>query len=109
MLMSLNSHEFLQIEAMAKAYGAKFRSDAALFPRLDGDRSPLSLRIPVRRGMPAGSVRTRNFCRWKEFFLKEQGNEIDRETLQLRCWRYDLPHRRGGPFDAVHDGEGFQI
>lgn len=46
MLMSLNSHEFLEIENMAKAFGVSFRFDGAIFPRFNGDKSPLALRIP---------------------------------------------------------------
>ena len=44
-LMTLNNHEFFDIEQMAKDYGMKFRFDAAIFPRFDGDKSPLHLRV----------------------------------------------------------------
>jgi radical SAM protein with 4Fe4S-binding SPASM domain len=45
-LMTLNRHEFYDMENMAKTYGTNFRVDAAIFPRFNGDRSPLKLRVP---------------------------------------------------------------
>lgn len=45
MLLSCNAHEAEAIEELARRYGVKFRLDAALFPRLDGDRAPLAYRI----------------------------------------------------------------
>ncbi len=44
-LMSLNRHEFLDMENMAKGFGVNFRFDGAIFPRFNGDKFPLSLRI----------------------------------------------------------------
>jgi radical SAM protein with 4Fe4S-binding SPASM domain len=44
-LMTLNRHEFYDMERMAKDYGVKFRFDAAIFPRLNGDQDPLLLRV----------------------------------------------------------------
>lgn len=46
-LMTLNSHEFYDIENTAKVLGTKFRFDPCIFPRLNGDRSPLELRVPA--------------------------------------------------------------
>jgi len=45
MLMILNSHELSAMEEMAKNFGIKFRFDAALFACLNGDKTPLSLRV----------------------------------------------------------------
>ena len=44
-LMGPNQGEFADMERLAKDYGVAFRFDAAIFPRLDGDKSPLSLRV----------------------------------------------------------------
>ena len=46
-LMTLNRHEFYGIENIAKRLGLKFRFDACLFPRLNGDKTPISLRVPA--------------------------------------------------------------
>jgi len=45
-LMSLNRHEFSEMQRMAEAYGAKFRMDAEIFPRFDGNKTPIQFRIP---------------------------------------------------------------
>jgi radical SAM protein with 4Fe4S-binding SPASM domain len=44
-LMTINSHEFYEIKNMAKEFGVKFRFDADIFPRSDGNKSPLDLRV----------------------------------------------------------------
>ncbi|HXX57901.1 MAG TPA: radical SAM protein, partial [Thermodesulfovibrionales bacterium] len=44
-LMTMNSHEFADIEDMAREFGVKFRFDAAIFPCANGDKSPLNLRV----------------------------------------------------------------
>lgn len=44
-LMSLNRHEFYDIERIAKRYNVKFRFDAEIFPRFNGDNSPVNLRV----------------------------------------------------------------
>jgi radical SAM protein with 4Fe4S-binding SPASM domain len=66
MLMSLNSGEIDALAALAREYGARWRLDPALSPRLDGDRAPLALRVPAaeaaRREL-GGEERTR---RWRE-------------------------------------------
>lgn len=44
-LMTLNSDEFFAIEDMAKEFGVKFRFDAAISPRTDGDKTPVLFRV----------------------------------------------------------------
>ena len=46
-LMTLNAHEFSDIEQLALDWGVRFRFDAAIFPRLNGDRAPLALALLV--------------------------------------------------------------
>jgi radical SAM protein with 4Fe4S-binding SPASM domain len=45
-VMTHNVHELPAIEEIARRAGVPFRFDAAIFPRLDGDRGPIALRIP---------------------------------------------------------------
>ena len=73
-LMTLNRHEFFDIERMASDLGVGFRFDAAIFPRLDGDLAPVELRVPVAEAVE-----------------KELGDE-DR----LKAWQTYL-ERRGEP------------
>ena len=44
-LMTLNRHEFEEIKNTAKKYGVPFRFDAMIFPKFNGDKSPLHLRV----------------------------------------------------------------
>jgi radical SAM protein with 4Fe4S-binding SPASM domain len=45
MIMTANIHEFDGMLALAQDFGVKFRADPELFPALDGDRSPIDLRV----------------------------------------------------------------
>ncbi|MFI5294156.1 MAG: radical SAM protein [Thermodesulfovibrionales bacterium] len=69
-LMTINRHEFTDMENMAKELGVRFRFDAAISPRMDGDNSPLGLRVPPEEAIEkemsgAGKVES-----WKTFFEK---------------------------------------
>ncbi|MBW1789298.1 MAG: radical SAM protein, partial [Deltaproteobacteria bacterium] len=44
-LMTLNRHEFDPMREIAEAFGVRFRFDAAVFPRFNGDTSPMKLRV----------------------------------------------------------------
>ncbi|MFH1984952.1 MAG: radical SAM protein [Pseudomonadota bacterium] len=44
-LMTLNAEELTAMRAMADARGVDFRFDPAIFPRLDGDKGPIDLRV----------------------------------------------------------------
>jgi MoaA/NifB/PqqE/SkfB family radical SAM enzyme len=45
-MMTPNRHEFYDMQNLAGHYGVKFRVDAGVFPRFDGDPAPLHLRLP---------------------------------------------------------------
>ena len=55
-LTTLNLCEFEGMERLAADHGARWRFDPAIFPRLDGDRSPLAYRVSpteaARRDIP---------------------------------------------------------
>lgn len=121
MLMSVNSHEFYEIERIAKSYGVKFRFDAALFPRFDQDRFPISLRVPVEEAIDKEFSDVNRLTEWKTFIGRNRtantgdrlyscgagvsSFHIDAEgflmpCLMVRHFKYDL---RSGRFD-----EGWQ-
>jgi MoaA/NifB/PqqE/SkfB family radical SAM enzyme len=72
-LMSLNKHEFFDIENMAKEFGVKFRFDPGIFPRFNGDKNPLALRVSpddaVEKEFSDG-IRAKN---WKKYFERTKG------------------------------------
>jgi radical SAM protein with 4Fe4S-binding SPASM domain len=73
MLMTLNRHEFYDIETMAKEYGVKFRFDAAIFPCMDGDKSPLGLRVSPEEAIEKEFSDRDRSRQWKVFFERMQG------------------------------------
>jgi len=50
-LMTLNRHEFFEIKKIADGFGVKFRFDPAISPRLNGDKSPIALRVPAEEAV----------------------------------------------------------
>jgi radical SAM protein with 4Fe4S-binding SPASM domain len=76
MLMTLNSHELSAIEDMAGLLGLKFRFDAAIFPRLNGDRSPLGLRVPPAEVVEKEFADAERYCQWKDFFHRAESSPL---------------------------------
>jgi radical SAM protein with 4Fe4S-binding SPASM domain len=70
-LMTLNSHEFYDMEKIARDLGVKFRFDAALFPRFNGDKSPIKLRVSPEEAVEkefSDNERTSSWCRYYQRF-----------------------------------------
>ncbi len=69
-LMTMNRHEYAAIENIARELGVRFRFDAAVSPRLDGDNGPLSLRVSPEEAIEneiSGSGKAQT---WTKFFEK---------------------------------------
>ncbi len=66
-LMTLNRHEFSDMETMAKDFGLKFRFDAALFPRLNGDQSPVNLRVSPAEAVEKEFSDLERVDQWEKF------------------------------------------
>ncbi|MBI5633654.1 MAG: radical SAM protein [Nitrospirae bacterium] len=66
-LMTMNSHEFSAIEDTAKAFGVKFRLDAAIFPRFNGDLSPLDLRVSPSEAVEKEFSDVERVAQWETF------------------------------------------
>jgi len=72
-LMTLNRHEFYEIENIAKNLGMKFRFDACLFPRLNGDKTPLMLRVPPADAVEIEFSNSERARIMNDFFDKHKG------------------------------------
>lgn len=72
-LMTLNRHEFFDIQNMAREWGVKFRFDAALFPGLTGDKSPLKLRVPVEDAIEKEFSDENRARAWKDLSREMKG------------------------------------
>ncbi len=69
-LMTVNSGEFPQMEKMASRFGVKFRFDAAIFPRLNGDRTPLNLRVPPEYAIDREFSSAERSRSWGEYYRR---------------------------------------
>lgn len=82
-LMTLNTHEFSDIERMAEEFGVKFRFDAAIFPRLNGDRAPVGLRVSAAEAVGKELSDPARTAQWKKF-LDARRDRSSSEDL-YRC------------------------
>lgn len=82
-LMSLNHDEFFAIENMAKKYGIKFRFDAALFPGLEGDKTPVHLRVSAEEAVEKEFSDDARGKEWKDFF--ERMRELPISDTLYQC------------------------
>jgi radical SAM protein with 4Fe4S-binding SPASM domain len=71
-LMTLNRHEFFDIKKLAEEFGVKFRFDAAIFPCLNGDKTPLSLRVSPEEAIEKEFSDEKNVLQWIEYFKRSQ-------------------------------------
>jgi MoaA/NifB/PqqE/SkfB family radical SAM enzyme len=83
MLMSLNSHEFHQIRDMAKSYGVKFRLDPAISPMLDGNPSPIELRLAPHEAVEQEFSDPERLKNWISFY--ERFRDVPATNLLYDC------------------------
>jgi radical SAM protein with 4Fe4S-binding SPASM domain len=67
-LMTVNQHEFYEMEQMAKDFGVPFRFDTAIFPRFNGDLSPIKLRISPEEAIEKEFSEPERSKEWKNFY-----------------------------------------
>lgn len=68
-LMTLNRHEFEEMEALARDLGVSFRFDAAIFPCLpNGDKAPLDLRVTPEEAVAKEMANADRARHWKEYY-----------------------------------------
>jgi radical SAM protein with 4Fe4S-binding SPASM domain len=82
-LMTLNLDEFDAMAGIAAAHGARWRFDAAIFPRLDGDRSPLALRVPPGDAARLDIGDARRAGEWRSCY--EAGRDLPPSRLLYTC------------------------
>jgi radical SAM protein with 4Fe4S-binding SPASM domain len=75
-LMTLNSHEFFSIQNIAGEFGIKFRFDAALFPRRNGDRTPLTLRVSPEDAVEKEFSDSDRTLSWKKYFQRVRSKSL---------------------------------
>jgi radical SAM protein with 4Fe4S-binding SPASM domain len=68
--MTANQHEFSQMEQMARNLCVPFRFDAAIFPRFDGDLSPLKLRVRSEEAIEKEFSEPDRRQEWMDFYVR---------------------------------------
>lgn len=82
-LMTLNRHEYDSIKDMAAAYGVPFRFDAAIFPCISGDKTPLSMRLPPEDVIGIEFADEGRVQDWKDFIHRFQ--EVPESDALYQC------------------------
>lgn len=72
LLMKPNRHEFEQIARLAENLGCAFRFDGEIFPRINGDRSPLSLRLSPETLVETEFQVDKRREEWIKYYLKRK-------------------------------------
>ncbi len=79
-LMTLNRHEFAEIEELARNGQMDFRFDAAIFPTLGGDLSPIQLRVPAEEAIALEFFDQKRAEDWTRYFLRS-GSQTSSNAL----------------------------
>jgi radical SAM protein with 4Fe4S-binding SPASM domain len=77
MLLNVNFHELAAMESFAADLGARFRFDAMIAPRLDGDPAPLAFRVSPEQAVAndfANRKRARELCDFFHRMNKRKGS-----------------------------------
>jgi radical SAM protein with 4Fe4S-binding SPASM domain len=69
-LMTLNKHEIKEMLELSKDEGVKFRVDGAIFPRLDGDKTPMQFRLTPEEVVEAEFMLPDREKTWHDFLDK---------------------------------------
>ncbi|UCG77244.1 MAG: radical SAM protein [Nitrospirota bacterium] len=72
-LMSLNADDLFEIRRTAGRFGAPFRLDPAIFPRLNGDQGPMDLRISPRTAVEMEFSDPARIDQWRKHYNKFKG------------------------------------
>jgi radical SAM protein with 4Fe4S-binding SPASM domain len=77
MLMTLNSHELCAMEEMAHNLGVRFRFDAALFACLNGDKTPLSLRVSPEDAVQKEFSDPVRYREWQDYDKRHKDKYVE--------------------------------
>ena len=72
-LMTINSHELDEMQDIARKFAVRFRFDAAISPCIDGDKTPLSLRVPPEEAIKKEFSDSEKLQGWRKFYEKYKG------------------------------------
>ncbi len=76
-VMTVNRHEFDSVREFCAGLGVPFRYDTSIFPRMDGDRSPIELRIPPNDSVDLDLMDSVQLSRWMKYLEKTPIPPVD--------------------------------
>jgi len=82
-LMKANQKDFSRIEQLAEALGVKFRFDGLIFPCLDGDQSPIGLRVAPSEIAEKNLASSHQVGQWRE--LAERMKQVPFSDVLYDC------------------------
>lgn len=74
MLLTTNQHEFDEIKKTAKDLGVKFRFDGAIFPRFNGDQTPIHLRVSPEEVVKKEFSDPERSRQWADYYNRTRNN-----------------------------------
>lgn len=83
--MTLNAHELEAMQAIAERYGWEFRYDAMIHPRLNGDRTPTTLRLSPEAIVALEQLDVRRVEEWQEYCSTFIGQQVKGGPHTLTC------------------------
>lgn len=84
-LMKPNLDEFQRMRTMAADLGVKWRSDAGIFPRFDGDRAPLELRVEPKVAVDLEMADDGIVDSWRKFWQRAEGQQPPADPRLYQC------------------------
>lgn len=82
-LMTQNVEELAEVERYAKELGVNFRLDAAIFPRLNGDKTPLTHRIDPQTAAELELADDKRLDQWTKYVDHFKNNPVS--DLLYQC------------------------
>lgn len=87
MLMKNNIHEFEGMLSLAGRLGVKFRIDAELFPRFNGDKVPVDMRVDPEVAVEKEMKLPGRKKEWREFFSRMRGLPVNNDLYECSAGR----------------------
>ena len=81
-LMSINQHELVAMERLAQDKGASFRFDAMIFPRLNGDKTPIQHRVAPDQVIEKEFLSNKLSAEWRDAYERMSGNKANADLYQ---------------------------
>lgn len=82
-LMTVNRHEFAEIEKIAKHYSGEFYFDAAIMPGIDGNQSPIQWRVSPEEVIQMEFSDPKRVDVFKKYVEKRQGLSVPADRLYV--------------------------